>query len=200
MNSITRLNAKVIGIWAGLGAILGVLIAISALSSGSVQFGDALSIFLQGSLVFLVNGFFYYALDGVFRYKFRFDQIFYPLWVWAIYPVLGALVLGFSIAIGMLGTILQAAFGVKISTPKLLKTQQAKERINKVIENNETNLSVSEVDEICEALSGGMSSVSDKTLLKNILMKLVSSPGKKVKDVLSSAEIDFLLNLFLDET
>ncbi len=90
--------------WLIVGVVLGVIVAVIALSSGeTISFTALLALMITFPVGSVVYGGFGLFLDGIFRHNFKYNEIMYFPWQWHIYPISATLI----IAIAMFGWIIK---------------------------------------------------------------------------------------------
>jgi hypothetical protein len=119
IGEVTPLNVRILAIWSGIGASISLILGVVKLTLGGWTAGSVpelvvmLSSWTDGNIAMLIPalilGAFAYNVYGLLflllvagtQYRFKFSEIRHPVWYWAIYPIVGIIIIGLSLIWGI---------------------------------------------------------------------------------------------------
>jgi hypothetical protein len=100
IGEVTPLNVRTLAIWSRIGASIGLINGVVELTSGRWTDGNIVML-----IPMIIGGAFTYNFFGLLsllilagtQYRFKFSEIRYPVWYWAIFPMVGIAIIFVSI-------------------------------------------------------------------------------------------------------
>ncbi|MFG3818069.1 hypothetical protein [Limnothrix redekei] len=99
IDAVTPFNVRILAIWSGIGASIFLILGVVGLTSGSWTDGNIamlIPLLIFGAFAYNVYGLFILFLVAGTQYRFKFNEIHHPVWYWAMYPIIGMVILSFA--------------------------------------------------------------------------------------------------------
>jgi hypothetical protein len=103
ISEVTPLNVRILAIWSRIGASISLILGVVNLTLGGWTAGSVPDLVVMlivmpifGAFAYNVYGLLFLLLVAGTQYRFKFSEIRYPVWYWAIFPIVCIMILGFS--------------------------------------------------------------------------------------------------------
>ena len=192
LTEIFGFRLRVFTSWITLGLALGLILSIAGLSSGAATGGTGtllMNYLLQVPFIVCFLGMVGLGIDAISGRRSE-----YPGWYWWLFPIVTYIIIGISLAFGMIALI----FGINLPSPRINSGRrpienERKKKIRKEIQKKQAKEFLEEYEQLLEQIP-----LVQHPSCEGILFKLRSAPpGTQLEDLLTEEEMDELIRILL---
>ena len=194
LTEIFGFRLRVFTSWITLGLALGLILSIAGLSSGAAtgETGTLLmNYLLQVPFIVCFLGFVGLGIDAISGRRSE-----YPGWYWWLFPIVTYIIIGISLAFGMIALI----FGINLPSPRINSGRrpienERKKKIRKEIQKKQAKEFLEEYEQLLE-----QSPSIQQPIRERILLKLRNAPpGAQLEDILTEEELQEIFMMWIEQ-
>jgi hypothetical protein len=193
LTEIFGFRLRVFTSWITLGLALGLILCIGSLSSGTVTIDGTLlmNYLLQVPFIVCFLGMVGLGIDAISGRRSE-----YPGWYWWLFPIVTYIIIGISLAFGMIALI----FGINLPSPRINSGRrpienERKKKIRKEIQKKQAKEFLEEYEQLLEQIP-----LVQHPSREGILFKLRNAPpGAQLEDILTEEEFQEMIMMFIEQ-